>query len=98
MEMQGIKSAARPESQSNLAQALDELIAGVDRLQDNLDHHHKRIEPLLNDFPIPGEASMPDTSEDRAPYSTIVRALGDQIERINNLADRLNMLTYRLDV
>lgn len=95
---QGITNTARPESQSKLSQVLDELSSVVDRLQDNLDRHHKRIDPLLNDFPIPGEASMPDNAEDREPYSTIVRALGNQIERINNLSDRLNSLTYRLDV
>ncbi len=97
MEMQGITNMEVAQGQSNLEHTLISLSEAVDRLQENLDRHHHRVGPVLNDFPLPTEGSN-SVDPDRPPYSTVVKTINDQIERLNFLSNRLNDLTYRLDV
>lgn len=90
------KGAAASEL-SNLDSAMQQMEETITRLADNVDRMNHKLEPVLNDFPVPSEAE-PGQKEDRAPYSTVVHTLSEMNERLKSLSNRVNTLTYRLDV
>ncbi len=95
-EMVKNQGTARVEP-SNVESALMQMEETINNLQDNIDRMHKKMEPVLNDFPVPCD-DEPSATQDRAPYSPVVHSLVGLNERLKNLCNRVNTLTYRLDV
>jgi RNA polymerase-binding transcription factor DksA len=97
-DMQAMMGATAPKGMSPLDQALTDLHNAISSLRVNIDKHTEKVSPVLNSYPQPDNPGMAQQTEDKSLSSTVVSSIREAVDQIENLQNRVNSLTYRLDV